>query len=127
MNGYGLFAAAFPPASLFLQAETGTGRESPGKSALSLLIAAFVVLWVILNRRKRNDSSSLPKKRDAGPSPFAGKRETPRPADGMPAGTAPAAGGAAERREELRSLLEAGLITREEYRERLAAIDNFRR
>ena len=120
MKAYGFAATALSPFFLAAVGRNGSADgESPG-FVFSVLIFIAIVLVTIVNRKKQADAE-VPKKLGSVPP----RRPEARP-EKRPAVPAPGAGkGERERRDELKSLLEAGLISQEEYRERAAAINKF--
>lgn len=120
MKAYGFAAAALPPLLLAAVGRNGSADgESPG-FVFSVLIFIVIVVATIVNRKKQA-AAAAPKKLGSAPPRRPEARPENRAAVPVP-GT-----GREERehRDELKSLLEAGLISPEEYRERVAAINKF--
>lgn len=114
MNTYSLFTAVLPPLRLFLENHGGTVNTAPVKTAFDVLIVILAVLAVVFGRSKKIGSIPAPKR---GPS-AASRAESPREKE-KPGSVPVISEGTKQRREELKSLLEAGLISRDEYQERL--------
>ena len=120
MKAYGFAATALSP--LFLAGVGRNGSADGGSPGLvfSILIFIVIVLVTLVNRKKQADAAASNK---LGPAPS--RRPAARP-EKRSAVSAPGAGKQdRQRRDELKTLLEAGLISKEEYRERAAKIKKF--
>ena len=117
MKIYCLALTGLPPL-LMTVGRNGSADGGSSRLAFSILVAVAVVLIAAVNRRKQTGAAAS---RKPGHAPFS--RPAARPGK-QASVSAPNIQSDKEKEleEELKGLLEAGLISREEYRERLASL-----